>query len=569
MNYESLSLAPMLIGLAGGLALFLHGMTMMSNAMRAMAGSQLKTIMAGLAGNRLSALLTGIVVTAIVQSSSVTSVIAIGFVSAGVLTLGQALVVIMGAAVGSTVTAQIIAFDVSNLAFLLVAIGFGLSLWKARRIPSLVGTVILGLGVLFIGLSMMSGFMAPLRTYQPFLDLMASMTNPLLGILIGAIFTAIVQSSSATLGVIIALAAQGLIPLEAGIALVFGANIGTTITGLLATIGQPRAALHAAIGLVTFKVLMVLIWLPLIGLLEQITRAVSPSAEGLALAGQLAYEVPRQVANVHLIVNVSTVLVLLPFTNWLAALIVRVIGQGPQPQGHDAMAPELNPVLFEMPPLAIDAARREVLHLGERVGDLFDAAVPAILDGQHAAIDPLHAREQLIDRHHAAIVGFIEKVLQPELAPYICRTAVDLVEAAGYLESIGDLVDKEMIPLYRRHVERGTEMSPQARERLRTLAEAVSQELRRALRAVAESDHELARAVLETKSQVRSLERAAVEFQVEPQPIDGPQRVLPTALERELTESLRRAYSLVRRFVRVGTGLLRSDMEMAEISFRI
>jgi len=262
MEKESLSLIPMLIGLAGGLALFLHGMTMMSNAMRAMAGSRLKSIMAGLAGNRFSALLTGAAVTAIVQSSSVTSVIAIGFVSAGILTLGQALVVIMGAAVGSTVTAQIIAFDVSNLAFLLVAVGFGLSLWKSRRISSLIGTVIMGLGVLFIGLSMMSGFMAPLRTYQPFLDLMASMTNPLLGIVIGALFTAIVQSSSATLGVIIALAAQGLIPLEAGLALVFGANIGTTITGLLATIGQPRPALHAAVGLVAFKLLLVMIWLP-------------------------------------------------------------------------------------------------------------------------------------------------------------------------------------------------------------------------------------------------------------------------------------------------------------------
>jgi phosphate:Na+ symporter len=563
MNGEPFSLAPMLVGLSGGLALFLHGMTMMSNSMRAMAGSRLKTVMAGLAGNRFSALLTGIVVTAIVQSSSVTSVIAIGFVSAGVLTLGQALAVIMGAAVGSTVTAQIIAFDISKLAFVLVAIGFGLSLWKARRMPSLVGTVILGLGVLFIGLSTMSGFMAPLRTYQPFLDLMASMTNPLPGILTGAVFTAVVQSSSATLGVIIALAAQGLIPLEAGIALVFGANIGTTLTGLLATIGQPREALQAAIGLVAFKLLLVLIWLPLIGLLEQIIRTVSPNAEGLALAGQLAYEVPRQVANAHLIVNVSTVLILLPFTDLLAALIVRVTGRGHQPQGRDAVAPELNPVLLAMPPLAVDAARREVLRLGERVGDLFDAAVPAILDGQHASIDPLHSREQAIDRHHAAIVGFIEKMLQPELAPDICRTAVDLVEAADYLESIGDLVDKEMIPLHRRHLERGTDMGPQARERLRTLAEAVGQALRRALCAVAEGDHDLARAVLEAKSQVRSLERAAVESPVGPQPIYGPPPVLPTALERELTESLRRAYSLIRRFVRVGTGLLRSDMEKA------
>ena len=251
---------------------------------------------------------------------------------------------------------------------LLVAIGFGLSLWKARRIASLVGTVIMGLGVLFIGLSMMSDFMAPLRTYQPFLDLMASMTNPLLGILIGALFTAIVQSSSATLGVIIALATQGLIPLEAGIALVFGANIGTTITGLLATIGQPRAALHAAVGLVGFKVLLVLIWLPLIGPLEQITRAVSPSAEGLALAEQLAYEVPRQVANVHLIVNLTH--------GAGPAAVHQSAGRadrardrraGRSREGHEAMAPALNPVLFEMPPMAIDAARRELLHLGERV----------------------------------------------------------------------------------------------------------------------------------------------------------------------------------------------------------
>jgi phosphate:Na+ symporter len=555
MDYASLSLAPMLIGLAGGLALFLHGMAMMSNALRAMAGSRLKTIMGRLAQNRVSALLSGAAVTAIVQSSSVTSVIAIGFVSAGVLNLGQALAVIMGASVGSTVTAQIIAFDISNLAFALVASGFGLSLWKAKRVASLAGTVIMGLGIVFIGLSMMSDFMAPLRTHQPFLDLIASMTNPLLGILIGAIFTAIVQSSSATLGVVIALATQGLIPLDAGIALVFGANIGTTITGLLATIGQPRTALQAALGLVSFKVLLVLIWLPLIGPLEQITRAVSPSAEGLVLAEQLAYEVPRQVANVHLIVNLSTVLILLPFVNLLAALIVRVTGQPAAPEEED-LAPALNSVLFEMPPMAVDSARRELLHLGERVADQLDDAVRMILDDQPAAIDALHKRELLVDRHYASIVGFIEELLQPELPADVIRTAVALVEAADYLESIGDLVDKEMIPLYQRHTERGTAISPQARSQLQTLAAAVSQELRRALGAVAEADQALARAVLESKPQVRSLERAAIEFQLEPQTADAPQRQLPTAFERALTESLRRAYSLTRRFVRVGAGLV-------------
>ena len=559
---DSLFLIPMLIGLAGGLALFLHGMTLMSNAMRTMAGSQIKTIMASLAGNRLSALLTGAAITAVVQSSTVTSVIAIGFVSAGVLTVAQAIVVSMGAAVGSAVTTQIIAFDVSYFALVLTAVGFGLSMWKARRIVSLAGTVTMGLGVLFIGLSLMSDFMAPLRTYKPFIDLMASMTNPLLGILIGAIFTAVVQSSTATLGVVIALAAQGLIPLEAGIALVFGANIGTTLTGLLATIGQPRAALHTAIGLVVFKLLLVLIWLPLMGPLELLTRAISPSAHGLALADQLAYEVPRQVANVHMIVNLTTVLILLPFTNLLAALIVRVVGQGPEKQKGVDIAAELNPVLFELPPVALEAARREVVLLGERVGVLLDTAVPAILADTRDEIEKLEGAEQSIDQLHAAIVGFLEKLLGPGQSPDVCRMAIDLVEAADYLESIGDLVDREMIPLYQRHAESSAAMSPQAREGLRAFAQAVSEELRQALRAVAEADQELARSVLDSKAQLRTLERAAIERQVQAgQAVQAetPQWVLPTALERELTESLRRAYSLVRRFVRVGTGLHGAD----------
>ena len=563
MEHEPLALAPMLIGLVGGLALFLHGMSMMSGAMRSMAGSRLKTIMAKLAHNRFSALLTGMGITSVVQSSTVTTLIAIGFVSAGVLTLAQALAVIMGAAVGSAVTTQIIAFDISNLSYVLTAVGFGLSLWKARRIVSLAGTVMMGLGILFIGLGLMSSFMHPLRTHQPFLELMSSMTNPLPGILMGAVFTAVVNSSTATLGVVIALASQGLIPLDAGIALVFGANIGTTVTALLASIGQPRSALHTAVGLVTFKVLMVLIWLPLIGPLEAITRAVSPSAHGLPLAEQLAYEVPRQVANVHLIVNLSMVLLLLPFTRQLAALIVRIFGEGLVPRDADDPAPALNDVLLQAPPLAIDAMRREVQHLGERVAARFDAALPAILDARRAALDAMHAERALIGRHHAAIVGFAQKLLQPELARDIGLAAVDLVEAADHLESISDLVDRDMIARYRSDGEDSAALTAQARRQLRTLGKVVGQELRRAVRAVADADPVLAGAVLEAKPQVRNLERAAVERQIDAPSADGAPRALPTALERDLTEALRRAYSLVRRFVRVGTGLLRADAAAA------
>ncbi len=555
MDQESLSLIPMLIGLTGGLALFLHGMTMMSNSLRAMAGSRLKEIMARLAGNRFSALLTGAIATAVVQSSSVTTVIAIGFVSAGILTLGQAIAVSMGGAVGSTLTAQIIAFDISYFALLLVALGFGLSMWKSHRIASLVGSMMLGLGVLFVGLAMMSDFMRPLRTYQPFVDLMASMSNPLYGILIGAVFTAIVQSSSATLGVIIALASQGLIPLQAGIALVFGANIGTTITALLATIGQPRSALHTAIGHVSFKVLIVVIWLPLIGVLERITRAVSPSADGLALAEQLAYEVPRQVANAHTIINVATVLLLLPFINVLAALIVRVVGEGPGPREPAQVATALNPVLYEMPPLAMDAVRQEVVALGQRVREQLDLVTATILAGKDIEAGPLQSREQLIDRRHAEIVHYVQPMLQQELAADTGMAIVDLVEAADYLESLGDLVERELVPLYERQRAAAAATSPDSLARLAAFAAAVSAELQRALEAVQAADQAMARRILDAKPDLRRLERALR---------DADPRAERSALEREMAETLRRAYSLVRRLVRVGTGLLRADMDDGE-----
>jgi len=561
MDYEPLSLLTMLIGLAGGLALFLHGMTMMSNALRAMAGSRMKEVMAKLAGNRFSALLTGAIATAVVQSSSVTTVIAIGFVSAGIMTLGQAIAVSMGGAVGSTLTAQIIAFDIGYFALLLIAFGFGLSMWRAHRIASLSGTMMLGLGVLFVGLSMMSEFMSPLRTHQPFIDLMASMSNPLLGILLGAAFTAVVQSSSATLGVIIALASQGLIPLEAGIALVFGANIGTTVTALLATIGQPRSALHTAIGHVSFKLLIVLIWLPLIGPLEQITRAVSPSADGLVLAEQLAYEVPRQVANVHTIINLSTVLLLLPFIHLLAALIVRVVGEGPKPKELEQVAPALNPVLYEMPPLAIDAIRLEVSLLGERVREQLDLAMAAIFSGRHVDVGSVETRERLLDKHHAQIVHYAEHLLQQELARETGLVAVNLVEAADYLEALGDLVEKELIPIYERQRASGASLSPDSADRLRAFAAAVSGELHRSLLAVGEADEVLARGILDAKPELRRLERAIFDFELAPGDADARMRVVRIPMERDLAESLRRAYSLVRRLVRVGTGLLRTEMD--------
>jgi phosphate:Na+ symporter len=214
----------------------------------------------------------------------------------------------------------------------------------------------------------------------------------------------------------------------------------------------------------------------------------------------------------------------------------------------------LNPVLYEMPPLALDAVRRELAALGQRVREQLDLAMAAILAGKDIAVGSLQSREQRIDQHHAEIVHYVQHLLQQELAADTGMTAVDLVEAADYLESLGDLVEKELVPLYERQRAADTAASPDSMARLAEFATAVSGELQRALDAVENADHAMARGVLDAKPELRRLERALR---------DADPRIERAASEREIAETLRRAYSLVRRLVTVGTGLLRVDMDRA------
>ena len=238
----------MIIGLLGGLALFLFGMEQMSSAIKAVAGDQMKNLLAKLTTNRLAGAATGAGVTAVIQSSSVTTVLVVGFITAEVMTLSQAVGVIFGSNVGTTITAQIVAFKVTKYALLMIAIGFAaLFISKDEKVQHY-GEILMGLGLVFFGMSVMSGAMKPLRSYEPFLNLMKNMGgNPILGILISAIFTALVQSSSATTGIVIVMASENLISLPAGIALIFGSNVGTCVTALLASLGKPIEAIRAGL----------------------------------------------------------------------------------------------------------------------------------------------------------------------------------------------------------------------------------------------------------------------------------------------------------------------------------
>jgi phosphate:Na+ symporter len=235
---NELEVVPMLALIAGGLALFLFGLELMTASLKAVAGPGLQTALGKLTAGRFRGLLAGAFVTALLNSSTITTVLMVGFVSAGLMTLNQTVPLIMGANIGSTITAQIIAFNLSAATPVILAIGFLLRSLGRREAFRHLGSMILGFGLLFLGIQFMGDGTRPLRSFQPFIEVIQDMRNPLVGILLGAFFTAIVQSSAATIAIAIAIASQGLMPLEAGIALIFGANVGTCLTALLAAIGK-------------------------------------------------------------------------------------------------------------------------------------------------------------------------------------------------------------------------------------------------------------------------------------------------------------------------------------------
>ncbi len=277
-----LQVGAILMGLAGGLALFLYGMEKLTNALKLLAGDRMKNLLARMTSNRFKGVLTGATITATIQSSSVTTGLVVGFITAGLLSLRQSIGIIMGAEIGTTVTAQIIAFKVTKYSLMLVAAGFFLSFVpKSAKLKSY-GTMVMGLGLIFFGMELMKGATSPLRDYEPFINTMQDLSNPVLAVLFSATFTALIQSSSATTGVIIVLASQGFLTLEAGIALVFGANIGTCVTAFLASIGKPREAVRSAMVHILFNSAGVLLWINFIEPLADFVRWISPVAEDLS-----------------------------------------------------------------------------------------------------------------------------------------------------------------------------------------------------------------------------------------------------------------------------------------------
>jgi len=445
---ESINWYIMAMQLAGGLAIFLYGMEKMSDALKIVAGDRLRDILGKLTTNRFMGLITGAGVTAVVQSSSITTVMLVGFVSAGLMTSVQSIGVIFGANIGTTITAQIIAFKVTKFSLLLVAIGFVMDFAGKREMVKHYGSLIMGLGLIFFGLAIMSSGMKPLRSYEPFISLMQDVSNPAIGIAIALVFTAAVQSSSATTGVVIALATQGLITLEGGIALILGANIGTCVTAGLAAIGKDREAVRVAVAHVTFNIVGVFVIVWFIPYLAELVRAISPAAETLTGVDKLAAETPRQIANAHTIFNVGFSLLFLPFVGAMAKfceIVVPTRVLTPEEVATAKFKPKfLDELLIRTPAMALSMARREIIRMSQVVDEMLSAIPETVLVGNVTKMKEVRDLDDQVDALYAGISRYLAKVGRENLSAADSDEAVVLITATSEVENIGDIVETHM-----------------------------------------------------------------------------------------------------------------------------
>lgn len=424
-----------LLSLLGGLALFLYGMQMMSSGLEAAAGSKMKLILERLTANRFLGVLVGAGITAVIQSSSATTVMVVGFVNSGMMTLNQAVWIIMGANIGTTITGQLIALDVGALAPLFAFIGVAMVVFVKMPRAHHIGQIMAGLGVLFIGMEMMSSSMMPLRDSQAFVDLMTRFSNPLLGIAVGALFTALIQSSSASVGILQALATSGAISFSSSVFILFGQNIGTCITAVLASIGTSRNAKRATIihlmfniiGTVLFTILCILF--PLADLVASFTPD-APAA---------------QIANMHTIFNIVTTLLLLPLGNQLASLAVRILPEQPEENRDEMHLEYLTPVQVSSKDGNLGASAIHIGQLQQELDRMLDMAqdnietsFDAVLSRDSSLLTKAEKMESYLDFLNKEISKYISRLITYETNEQGSSIVSSYFTITGNIERIGD-----------------------------------------------------------------------------------------------------------------------------------
>ncbi|HBF9223945.1 TPA: Na/Pi cotransporter family protein [Clostridioides difficile] len=488
-----------IISLMGGLGLFLYGMNLMGEGLQKSAGTKLKKIIKLLTSNLFMGVLVGTGVTAVIQSSSATTVMVVGFVNAGIMTLKQAIGVIMGANIGTTVTAQLVSFDLTGMAP--VALGVGIILYLFGNKPRIknIAEILIGFGILFTGMDFMKMAVEPLRDYQGFTDLLVTFGRyPLLGLLLGFGITAIIQSSSASMGMLVALAAEGLVPLSAALPILYGQNIGTCVTSLLSSISANKNARRAAMMHLIFNVLGTVIFL--IFLNKPVVSMVTswdPS------------NVARQIANTHTLFNIISVLILLPFTNLIIKLAIKLVPDraGDIDEDETKTIKYIDDRIIETPSIALANTIKEALRMGEKAKESLNASMEALVEHSTEKIDKTYRRERLINDLQKAILNYLLKLSKAPLDDDSREVVDTLFNTVNDIERIGDHA-KNIAELSQVAIDSNISFSEEGQSELDVMYNRVVSAYTYALESMRTDNVDLACKVIKIEEQVDIMEKS-------------------------------------------------------------
>ncbi len=491
--------------LGGGLGLFLYGMKMMGDGLEKAAGNKMKRLLEVLTTNRFMGVLVGTVVTAIIQSSSATTVMVIGFVNAGLMNLAQATGVIMGANIGTTVTGQLVALKVTDYAPIAVLLGVGILLFAKKRHVKHIGEILAGFGILFMGMNLMSTAMEPLHDNIAFQNVMTTISNPFLGVLVGAGMTMILQSSSASIGILQALAMQGLIGLDIAIFILFGQNIGTCITAILASIGaninaKRTATIHLLfnfMGTALFMILILLFKVPYVDWFVRLTPG----------------DVVRQIANAHTGFNIINTIITFPVAGYLAFLAKKLV-PGEEPKHEEISLKYLDKRILETPPFAVAQIRKEVDRMGSLARINLYESIESIINKDESKINDILRRETIINFLNRNITEYLIQANGLEIPEKDRKMVGGLFHVVNDIERIGD--HAENIVEYTQYlIEHDLTMSDKAVGDLNEMKDKVIALLDDSLLALKKQDRVLARTVKDQENDVDELEQTLRENHIE------------------------------------------------------
>jgi phosphate:Na+ symporter len=486
----------LVISLLGGLGLFLFGMNTMSEGMQQSAGERLRSVLENVTRNRIVGAGIGTFVTTIIQSSSATSVMLVSFVNAGLLQFRQTIPVLLGAAIGTTITAQLIAFKITEYSLLLVAIGFFIQTFSKKEKFISVGYALFGFGILFFGLEIMSDAMAPLRDYAPFIDLLLRLESPFVGILVGAAFTALIQSSSAFVGIMIVLASQGLLSLDACIPLLLGSNLGTPVTAILASLKSNTEAKKVAIAFLLVKLISVLIFAGWTSQLGKLLLQFTPEAP-----------LPRLIANAHTLINGVLMLVVLPFTPQVARFTDWIVGKQKVSDKKAFRTLYLDQGMTSTPSLALNLAKQEILRLGMIVRTMFSEIHIPFLEKDPSCLGEIYIHEQEVNFLRDSIKSYFMKINRESMNSRQVSESFQLLYSLNEFEKIADIISGSLATRAERWSLKDYDFSKQGKEELRHFHEKIEKQLKRSLLVFEEANLQTAAKMKAKHKEYRLLSR--------------------------------------------------------------